>query len=548
MVEKTSNTVNDLKNRKWFNELNADYTKILGAAPSTQEKTLNALIAENIRCEKGCSEKQFKHVMTKKDFLESKNVKELCRNGIPFNYFRDVVLKMFNAQTETKENYDLKLAKVFKGRDITKVGDYCPFYTGLSTLSESLPINFINSDGVSSVKQIQWMLNSVIPTIEFTPTLIRLNSILHILLQPFEVYFVLRNLLNLNYNIKETHKIRWHMRFTYEDNNRLISSILESFKEISAISGKGCIDHLESIGFKPSLLVEDIIYNLFMGYLRIEGVYRLIGFYLREGVKALYRMIFALLKTLNSSILDIISPDLVIESVRKLAQEIPDYSKLFDLAYSFNITRNNNKYDFQDREESDEYLNKRSSYYLPNYVMFEKAQRILSEQNLILLWSKLPLELKIRDCHMIFSSSVDGFSLKSIYHAGTKLIQKNMNNPSDYVTLFLIETQNNEVFGGLMSKLIFPTGNSAERPEKSLLIRFEPNFNIFEPVPNTQETVLMDNNSFLFGIGDTGASIRLDSELSHGFSNFSTSFNSPVLTNESNGEYFVKQVEVYVLL
>lgn len=548
MVEKSTNVINNLRSKQWFNEQYIDYIKVTGASSSTQEKTYNALVNENIRNEKYCPEKQFKHVMSKKDFLESKNVKELCRNGVPFNFFRDIVLKMFNAHTETKESFDLKLAKVFKGRDITKIGDYCPFYTGFSTLAESLPFSFINNEGMNSVKQIQWMLNSVIPTIEFTPILIRLNSILHTLLQPYEVYFVLRNLLNINYNIKETHKIRWHMRFTYEDNNRLISSIMESFKEISAISGKGCIEHLESIGFKPNLLVEDIIYNLFMGYFHIEGIYRLLTFYLREGVKALYRVIFALLKVLNSNILDITNPELVIETVRKSSMEISDYSKLFELAFSFNITRNNNKYDFQDKEESDEYLNKRSNYYLPNYIIFDKAQRILSENNLILLWSKFPLELKIRDCHMIFSSSVDGFSLKSIYHAGTKLIQKNMNNPSDYVTLFLIETQNKEVFGGLMSKLIFPTGNSAERPEKSLLIQFEPQFKIFEPVPSTQETVLMDSNSFLFGIGDTGASIRLDSELSHGFSNYSTSFNSPVLTNENNGEYYVKQVEVYVLL
>lgn len=544
MVDKTQTVFNDMRSKLWFNEQFIDYTKLLGA----NLEDYKSLVNENEKNEKLCSEKHYQHIIAKKELIESKNIKELCRNGIPFKYFKSVILKMFNAQGDSKESFDLKYIKVFKGRDFTKLGDYCPYYTGFSTLAESLPYNFINSEGYTSVKQIQWMLNSVIPTIEFTPFLIRLNSLLHMFYQPYEVYFILRNLLNLNYNMKETSKIRWHLQFSQDDHNRLISSIIESFKDISEVSGKACLEHLEEIGFDPNQLIEDIAYNLFMGYFKFEGVYRLLGFYLREGVKAIYRTVFALLKTLNPIIMQIKMPEEVLSNVRKAALEINDFPKLFELAFGFNLTRNNNKYDFQEKEMLDEYLSKRNTYYLPKYVIFEKAIRVLTEESLIKLWSKLPLELKIRDCHMIFSSSVDGFNLKSIYHAGTKLIQKNMNSPNDYISLFLIETQSKEVFGGLMSKLVFPTGNEADCPERCMLIKFEPNFEMFEPMPNSKELVFMDNSTFLFGIGDSGSSIRINSELSHGFSHFSSTFNSPILTKKSSGEYFIKQVEVYVLL
>jgi hypothetical protein len=54
----------------------------------------------------------------------------------------------------------------------------------------------------------------------------------------------------------------------------------------------------------------------FLDYLNFEGITRLLPFYMLEGVKALYRLCYAIIKTLKTVILRIKSPDDVIKTVR----------------------------------------------------------------------------------------------------------------------------------------------------------------------------------------------------------------------------------------
>lgn len=162
----------------------------------------------NKKLEGFCTEKHFKHVMTKKDFFESKNVKELCRAGIPFKYFKDVTLKLFNfTNDDTIEHFTIRRDKVFKGIEVKDVGNYVPYFTGNNLFEESFNYDILTEEGILSVKEIQWMLNSVIPTIEHSPILIKLNALLHFLLEPYEVYSLLRTLINMNYNKTDLHKL-----------------------------------------------------------------------------------------------------------------------------------------------------------------------------------------------------------------------------------------------------------------------------------------------------------------------------------------------------
>ena len=82
--------------------------------------------------------------MSKKDFFDSKNTKELCRNGIPYMYIREFILKMFNCETELENSFHIKLEKVFKERDRTKLGDYVPYLTGKNSFNESLSEHYLN--------------------------------------------------------------------------------------------------------------------------------------------------------------------------------------------------------------------------------------------------------------------------------------------------------------------------------------------------------------------------------------------------------------------
>lgn len=500
------------------------------------------------RLEYFCTKKHFDHVMTKKDFFESKNTRELCRHGIPYQYIKPFVLKMFNCENDDEEGYKIKLSKVFKDRDRSKLNDYVPYLTGYETLQESLPVHFLNSAGIQSVKEVQWMLNNVVPTMEHSPILIQINSILHMFMESFEVYFVLRNLININFSLKETYKIRWHMRFNFDENSKVISSIIETLDELGGKQIKSALKHLQDIHFNTQHLIEDMVFKFFVHYFNYEGLMRLLCFYFREGTKALYRITFALITTIYLDILEIKDKNDVIRKIREYSKKIIDYTKLFDLAYSLNLTRNNNKYDFQPVPEGDKFSNRRSCFYLPSLTILNKSTRILNEENLIWLWSMFPFALKIKDISMIFSTQVNGYSLATLYSIGEALLKKNLNNANDYVILFLIETTNDEVFGGLMSRLILGTNKNGENPELMYLISLNPERKIYE-IEEKQEssTVLADDQQFLFGIGDHGSTIRLDSSLNHGFNYEAKLFKSPIITKDKSGEYTIKHLEVYTL-
>jgi len=544
MVE-IDNTEIIIKEKEWFTEF-ADYQKIKAYCTG---KDLKKLIEENKTMEVFCTPKHFEHVMSKKDFFESKNTKELCRNGIPYFYIKDFFLKMFSCQNELEESFKLKYNKVFKKRDTSKLGDYVPYLTGYKTFDESLQCCFLNERGIQSVKEVQWLLNSLIPTMEFSPILLKLNSILHLYFSSSQVFFILKNLINLNYSLKETYKIRWHMRFNYDDNSKVITSIIESLKEISGKSGKCTMEHLDSLGITAKAIVEDIVFNFFLGYLSFEALMRLFPFFLREGTKALYRMVYSFFKQIQHKVLELKDPKTVKDEIKKAGLAITDISKLFYDAFNYSLNRNNNKYDFTPVPEGDEFSNRRTSYYLPSLTEIEKSKRILDEDGIIRLWQNFPLEIKIKDCNMIYSSSVHGFNLKSVYQVSESLLSKNLNSENDYTSLFIIQTQNDEIFGGCMSRLISPTFNNKVSPQFAILIKFTPEFEVFSISENSKlDLISGDESSFLFVIGENGAAIRLDDSLNHGYSNPCAAFNSPALTINTDGEYFIKNFEVYNLV
>ncbi len=503
----------------------------------------------NKSLEKTCSDKQFNHVMTKKDFFESKNVKELCRNGIPFQYFNPVILKLFNLNSEDNlSNYLYRKEKVFKGRAFTHDCNYVPFFTEYSTFTESLPFHILSEKGILSVKEVQWMINSVIPTIEHSPLLIKLNYLLHFFFEDYEVYYILRNIINMSYNKKEIHKIRWHLRFQYEDNRKLVQSIYESHKQLAGKNNTSGLLHLESIGCDNIYWIEDMIFNFFIGYLPFEAIFRVLSFYLREGVKSLYRIFFAIIKEINPTLVAIKDKTSAVESIKKACTEIKDFNKLFSFAFEYNLTRNNNQYIFQEFKEDDEKTMKKSNFYLPNFIPFNKCTPILTDSRLLEIWDHFPYELRIKDCHMIFSTETDGFNLTTLYEAGNKLKAKNLNSENDYNVIFLIQTVNEDIFGGIISRLIVPSSNKYDKPSITQIISFNPTLKVYNPIETyTEDIIYIDNESFAFGIGKFGSAIKLDDSLNHGYSNKTDSFNSPALTKNEDGEYTIKKVEVYIL-
>ena len=83
--------------------------------------------------------------MSKKKLLISKNLKQLCREGIPVKY-GSVLLKMFKV-CFTAEDYNNEKVEVLKGRKFSEMWDQVPTFCHKS-LEEALPAHYLNEEGM----------------------------------------------------------------------------------------------------------------------------------------------------------------------------------------------------------------------------------------------------------------------------------------------------------------------------------------------------------------------------------------------------------------
>jgi len=503
--------------------------------------SLKYFLDEEKSLEKFCTEKVFKHVMSKKNLLESKNCKSLIRAGVPLKYMSELLIKLFNDISENKcsdeiLNFNNNKTIVLKNHNSENFNEYVPYLSGFKTLKESLPINYLNNEGILKLKEILWMTNAINSNIEFSPIIIKLISLLLIICNQDETYAIIYNMIEINSNIQETSKIRWHIRFNYLDNKKIISSICESLLDISNKSGKETFNHFENINFPAEKLYEDMVFGFFMDYLSFSGVLRLLPFFLLEGVKSLYRMCYAIVKTLRLNILQINNPDEVIKKIREKSKEITDLNKLFNLAFGYKLTRKNNKYDFQKPIEKDVFATRRNSYYLPTFT----KSNIITDQEFLKMWAKFPELLRAKDAKLIFYPQKDGYSLKSVY---------NLANENEYNTcmLFLIKTEENEVFGGFISNLFRLTGGKFIKPYDSYLVTVRPNVEVFTASKKSENILLCENEHVMFGNGDKGPAIFFSENLEFGRSNPENCFIIDKLVTAEDGSFKIAKFEIYLL-
>ena len=506
--------------------------------------SLKKLLDEEKSLEKYCTEKVFKHVMSKKNLLESKNCKSLVRSGVPVKYISELLIKIFNDISESGNacsteihNYNTNRTIVLKSHDAKNFHDYVPYFSGYKTLCESLPVNYLNASGVLKLKEILWIINAFNSNIEFSPIIIKLISLLLLVCYENEVYAILKSLIELNSNVQNTSKIRWHIRFNYSENKKIISSICESLLELSNKSGRETFSHFENINFPAEKLYEDMVFGFFTEYLSFSGVLRLLPFFLLEGVKSLYRMCYAIVKTLRLNILAEKNPDEVIKTVQAKAREITDLNKLFNLAFSYKLTRNNNKYDFQKDLVKDLFASRRNSYYLPAFP----PSRVISEADFITMWAMLPEHLRAKDAKLVFDPEQHGYSIKTLYNVASQY----EGSPS---MLFLLQTQQNEVFGGYVSNLFKFTGAKFTKPFDAFLIKIKPKIEVYSIAKKAYENVLMcDYDYIMYGNGEEGPAIYISNDFGNGRSNGKNCFCQDKLVDSEDGEFTIAKFEVYLL-
>ena len=487
--------------------------------------------------EESCSEKVFNHVLSKPNLFESKNAKNLVRAGVPPKCLHDFLLKLFNLSDIKEDNYKSQYEFTFKTHDPKNLDDFVPFFTGFKTFKESLPIHYLNEKGLLVVKEILWMINNTYSNIEFSPIIIQLISIILIFCNKYETYEIMLKILEQDYNLKETSKIRWRLRFNYNDNIKIITSITECLREISTISGKELFEHFQKIHFRPEQLYEDLCFGFFYKHFNFYGMIRLLPFFLLEGVKSIYRLIYAIEKITKEELEAITQKDKIIKKTRELCNMLENISDLFEISYTFNLTRNNNKYDFQTPPEDKPFINKRNQYYLARVI---GEGKILTDWEIVHLWEVLPFEFTILDMKLIFKGEKDGYNLKNILQ-----LEETYSKESNI--LFLIETNDDEKFGFSMNHLTMHTDNKFYRPSSSVLISIKPKLKVYTPNNDSEEIIFIDTKTLIFGNGPNGPAIHLDNNLVEGDSYEGGCFNNPSLVG-SNNHFKIKKIEIYKLL
>ena len=489
-----------------------------------------------------CTEKLFNHAMTKPNLFESKNVRNIVRNGIPPKYMNTFLLKLFNITKNTEtlmNNYNKILSISLKGYKAEYLDDYVPYFSGLKKLGNCLPVHYLNNSGILALKEILWMLYHLYPQIEYCPLIIQLLSLILVFCNKYETLEIMSCIIgyNLNYDKNEIYKIRWHFRLNYNDNLKIITSITECLKEVSYKSCKELYDHLTNIHFRPEKLYEDMCFGFFYKYFNFFGMIRLLPFYLHDGIKSIYRLIYAIEKCTKDELKLIKVPDKIIGKCRELCNSLDNIKDLFEISYEFNITRNNNKYSEQSNiKENDKHIiTYKGQLILPE---FKEKSEILNEYQIIHLWENMP------KCFKANNVSVTQFQPNK--SKISDIIDKFNKEEKKYI--FLIKTTTNEIFGFAINGNFKDTNGKYINIKQGILISIEPIIKIYNINAEYNEILFIDKDKILFGKDNTDTiTIKISEDLSNGETHETDFFNNHCLVNKEDGNFKIELIEIFEL-
>ena len=517
-------------------------------------------------------ESTIKHVMGKKRLLSSKNAKQLCRDGIPIKHIKQVVLKMFNVEY-SKEDYENKRKEVLKGREFSEMGNQVPTFCDKS-LEELLPFHYLNEKGLDALKEVLWLLNGVLPKVEYAPGIVGLCSILLLFLTKEETYELVRNVIEADMNPGDLSSIRWHFRYNMDDNIKLYISISLAIVELSKQEVKNKFMQIEKYGLRRIKLVQDIIDQFFLDYINFIGIVKLLPFFLLEGVKGIYRFVYGLISlihfkietkdennftqdkktgelvTLNDKITTKtdnikLSPTEIIKLYKDFSNQYQNWSLFMDTITLWDLTHRNNTYTSikipSELRKGYGPIEKR--IYIPS--IFPDSE-ILSAHNLPKLWEKMPTDVKYHDGLQIYSKKKNPETdLSIVYDIGKEMEDNNL-------ILFLIKTKTGEVFGGIMTQAIkLYDDGKYHIPNSAYLFTVEPEINLYQPKDKKHgEIACFEAGAFRFGNGDDGPAITIENELKLGWTQKNTIFGNDICLlkdYKDDGEFEIENFEIYVM-
>ena len=160
---------------------------------------------------------------------------------------------------------------------------------------------------------------------------------------------------------------------------------------------------------------------------------------------------------------------------------------------------------------------------------------ILKDDDIQHLSDSLPPRITGTRWRLVFTTSLHGFSLASLY----RKCQLEDNNP----TLLCVEDTQQNVFGALLSCPIKLTDHFYGTGE-SFLFTCKPNFRVFNWSGENQHYARGNIDCLLIGAGEGQFGLWLDSSLYQGRSQACSTFNNVPLVS-GGGDFVVKTVECW---
>ena len=479
--------------------------------------------------------------MSKKKLLSSKNAKKMCRNGIPIKYMKNILLKMFNINF-SKENFENKKLESLRGIDIKNLNQTVPTFTN-KFFKDSIPTNYLNEKGIESLKEILWCLNIVIGPIEYSPLIIKVTSIILLFLSKEETYDLMRQLLEINFYIPQDEiiKIRWQFRFTYNEYIKIKYAIDKSIIDLSSQIIVKRYKNLTNLGYNRFNLIQDMTEGFFLDYINFPGIIKLLPIFLYEGEKIIYRLCYGIISMTIYNSKEKKTQDEFLKSYKEYTNKIDNFFYLFDISFKWNLTHFTNhfldiiipKFEKEKKIYFDKY------YYIPK---LNPDSTIITQEEIAKIWCYLPLSIKLVNGNILLNKKIspeaDLFSLIDI-------CEKFDNNS---IILFLIETEKNEIFGGIMTHNIFINKNGQyDIPKNSFLISVKPNLKVYSPKNSYEnDIILIEPGALRFGFGENGSAICIYQDLNIGWSNDNSVFGKVKLVCD-DGSFNIKNFEVYLM-
>ena len=562
-----------------------NYSSIMEKYPGGFNYLQNKLIYLNTQC----TDDEFNFIYSQKNLYKSQDAKKLCRKGIPIKFIKSFLKKLLKLEN-CKENYDFKYAMIMKGLDTNDIGDYAPYYYGKTKtkLKDILQTHYLNDEGIKQLKTIMWLISDLVPKIEYSPFLVQICSILLIFFDKEETFEAMRTLIEMNYDPKDIYKLRWHFRYSIDENTKLVDSIT-LFLENQSDKIKELFEIFKEKELQPLLLIRDFVESLFLDFLNFYGIIRFICIFLYEGVKSLYRISFGILNYIYENKLEEIKDckTNILSKLKEITYNTFDYNKIFDESFNIQLSRYNNGYikddDGEDipeleipfecsskyynqnnekesnpenekeeeevkekeKEKEKERLYKKKHNYLSHFYLpsVEPKSNILTSKYIFELWSKIPKKFKKCNLATIYSLSRKKINMKSIIELSHKY-------PKDYRILILIETEQEELFGIILPQMLDDTGEEKYiKLEKCYLINFLPKINIYKDNNEIKcQNMLCCNKKGLWFCKDkAGDLIFIDGTLTEGkICKDNTYFGKFSLTKKSH--FLIKDFEIIVFV